>query len=489
MIIFLAILGVVLYFIVQYQVAPITQTPVWLLWFVLMIPAFVLGIWGSMAGDIQDIPLFLVIISLIVSSITYISLVQAGRKAAPEPEAETSESKPVRLIDSQEEKQLQNCFSWSTFYLQNIDHFPQAVICRGQLKTEPESAYAQVQKNISKQFGDRFLVSFQNSLPDQTFFAIVPNPHRRQRARQSPMEILLALGLMLATVITTAFAGLVMDQPQTTPAAVAQTPELLRVGLPYSLALMAILGVHELGHYCTARFYRLKASLPFFIPYPFFAPSSFFLGTFGAFIRVRSPMPDRKTLFDVGIAGPIAGLVVALPLLVFGLDQSTLVTLPSSEETFSTDAVDPKISLLFFLLARLICGSELTASQGLDLHPLAIAGGLGLLITALNLIPVGQLDGGHIVHAMYGRRTALIVGQVSRLLLLVLSFVQQPILFLWAIILMFMPAVSQPALNDVSELNNGRDVLGLLALVLLVVIILRAPVSLVDLLASTNPLP
>lgn len=490
---FLIILGIALYLIVRYQVAPITQTPAWLLWFVLMIPAFILGIWEYLDGDVQGIPMSLLVISLVVSAITYISLVQVGRKTAVAPEGETDGEpkkppKPVKLIDTQEEQMLQNCFPWSTFYLQNIDHRPQAVICRGQLRAEPADAYEEIQGNIKQQFGDRFLVIFQNSLPDTPYFAIVPNPHQHQRAKQTPVELLTMAGLLVATLFTTAFAGVVMERPDMTLDVLFETPNLLKVGLPYGLALMAILGVHEMGHYVTAKYYKLKATLPYFIPYPFFLTSSFFLGTFGAFIQVRSPMPNRKTLFDVGIGGPLAGLVITLPLLVMGLSQSELVTLPPSEEVLPTDAFDPKISLLFFLIARAIFGADLAANQGIDLHPFAIAGGIGLLVTALNLMPVGQLDGGHIVHAMYGQRKAMIVGQISRILLLLLAIVQQPLLFLWALILIFMPAVNQPALNDVCELDNTRDFLGLAALAILIAIILRAPTSLVDLLTA-NPLP
>lgn len=497
---FLIVLGIALYFIVRYQVAPITQTPAWLLWFVLMIPAFILGIWEFFDREAQGIPPLLLGLSLVVSSITYLSLVQAGRKPPVAAqgstplegslaEKSTQPDKPVKLIDPEEEQQLQNCFPWSIYYLQNIDHRPQAVICRGQLRAEPAAAYDTIQGNIKQQFGDRFLVIFQNSQPKQPYFAIVPNPHQYQRAQQSPLELMTILSLMLATLITTTFAGLMMAQPNLNPQQVFQTPELLKQGLPYGLGLMAILGIHEMGHYLAARVYQLKASLPFFIPYPFFLSASFFLGTFGAFIQVRSPIPNRKTLFDIGIAGPLAGLAISLPLLLFGLHHSALVSLPAPDNSIPTDAFDPKSSLLFFLISRAILGGQLTASQGLDLHPLAIAGGLGLLITALNLMPVGQLDGGHIVQAMYGQRTARLVGQISRMLVLILAIVQQPILFLWALILIFMPVVNQPALNDVCELDDKRDFLGLFALTLLLVIILRAPNSLVDLLSTANPLP
>ncbi|MDD1429169.1 site-2 protease family protein, partial [Dolichospermum sp. ST_sed9] len=125
--------------------------------------------------------------------------------------------------------------------------------------------------------------------------------------------------------------------------------------------------------------------------------------------------------------------------------------------------------------------SELTAKSAIDLHPVAVAGFLGLIVTALNLMPVGQLDGGHIVHAMFGQRTAVIIGQIARLLLLMLSFIREEFL-LWAIILLFVPLVDEPALNDVTELDNKRDFLGLISMALLLLIVLPLPQFLAHLL-------
>jgi membrane-associated protease RseP (regulator of RpoE activity) len=250
--------------------------------------------------------------------------------------------------------------------------------------------------------------------------------------------------------------------------ALESNPAVLVNGLPYALALMTILAIHELGHYLTARFYKIRSTLPYFIPVPFF------LGTFGAFIQMRSPVPNRKALFDVSIAGPLAGFVVTLPVLMWGLAHSTVVPLPTQPRMLDPNALNPSYSLLLALLSKLALGAQLTANQAIDLHPVALAGFLGLVVTALNLMPVGQLDGGHIVHAMFGQRTAVAIGQIARLLLLGLSLVQSGFL-LWAIILFFMPIADEPALNDVSELDNGRDILGLLALGLLVLIILPAP--------------
>ena len=132
--------------------------------------------------------------------------------------------------------------------------------------------------------------------------------------------------------------------------------------------------------------------------------------------------------------------------------------------------------MLLLIISKLALGSQLQTTSALNLHPLAISGCLGLIVTALNLMPVGQLDGGHIVHAMYGQKTATVVSHVARILMLILGYVYQEFL-LWAFLLLFIPA-AEPALNDVSELNGPRDFLGLLSLALLIMIILPAPVPL-----------
>jgi membrane-associated protease RseP (regulator of RpoE activity) len=213
--------------------------------------------------------------------------------------------------------------------------------------------------------------------------------------------------------------------------------------------------------------------LPYFIPVPFF------LGTFGAFIQIRSPIPNRKALFDVGIAGPLAGLVATLPIFLWGLSLSDVIAASENTSMFNFDSLNPKATVLLAILSKIALGNQLTGDTALNLHPVAVAGFLGLVITALNLIPVGQLDGGHVVHAMFGQRTAIAIGQISRLLVLILAFLHQEFLW-WAIFLLLMPIADEPALNDVTELDNGRDFLGLLALVILVMIVLPAPPTLIQ---------
>ena len=489
----LLLLGIFTYYVVQRSVASITRTPIWLLWLVMMTPAFILTAWSFTQGqDEQFPPRFL--LSLFLSCLLmYWFLIQWGRLPAAKSTLSEKggqsgavplkqEIKPtLRPVDKEEESNLQQCFPWSVFYLQQIEYRPQAMICRGQLRTSSGVAYKTIKENIEAQFGDRFLVIFQEGFNGKPFFALVPNPQAKVSNAKEPVpqkrEALtrpgLALTLLLTTLLTTMragveIAGISSDQMQ-------ETPALFLAGLPYALSLLAILGAHEFGHYFTARYYRIRTTLPYFIPFPFF------LGTFGAFIQLRSPVPNRRALFDVGIAGPLAGLVMTLPILFWGLGHSEVVPMPENSSLLNFGALDPSASILLALMTKLALGSALTAGRAIELHPLAVAGCLGLVVTALNLMPVGQLDGGHIVHAMFGQRNGAFIGQIARLLVLVLAFVHREFM-LWAILLFFIPTVDEPTLNDVSELNDQRDLWGLIALSLLVMIILPAPKLLTEIL-------
>ena len=162
-----------------------------------------------------------------------------------------------------------------------------------------------------------------------------------------------------------------------------------------------------------------------------------------------------------------------MPVLIWGLSLSEVVPLQESS-AFNIQAQDPRLSLFLSVLAKLALGSALTAEMAIALHPLAIAGCVGLFITAINLMPIGQLDGGQIIHAVFGQKTAIAVGQVTRILALLFAFVH-PYFWIWTIILWLIPLVDRPALNDVTELDNKRDFLGLLTLALLIVIILPVP--------------
>lgn len=493
----LLLLAVITYFLVRRSVGGLTSTPVWLLWLVVMIPAITWTLWLLVMGEEEPIPVSLILIPFIISPILYFWLLQRGRqdqtstasstssssessfgkKLTPSSlEKESTNAKSTRLLTETEEDQLKSCFPWEVYYLQDVDYGGQAVLCRGKLRTIPEKAYSKIKSNVQNQFGDRFLILFQESFQGEPFFALVPNPKKEQTEKPKDSDLnkpWLAVSLAFITLFTTTIvganlAGLSSEQFQS-------DPSLLLQGLPYALSLMWILGCHEFSHYCAAIYYKIRTTLPYFIPVPFF------LGTFGAFIQMKSPVPHRKALFDVAIAGPIGGFVMTVPLLIWGLTLSEIVPLSEESALLNIDSLDPRSSLLMSVFCKLALGSKLGAEAAIDLHPIAIAGYIGLIVTALNLMPVGQLDGGHIAHAIYGQRTAVIIGQVSRLLMLLLALVE-PSFLIWAIILFFMPIIDEPALNDVTELDDFRDLLGFIALTLLVTILLPLPATFTDLL-------
>ncbi|CCI36347.1 MAG: site-2 protease family protein [Microcystis sp.] len=479
----LGILGGFTYFIVKRSVAKITTTPIWLIWLVLMTPALIWTGWTLIYGQDTPMPAFLLVGPFVICPFLYWWLVQKGRvtpqESPPSPLEKANlvlenidnpaPKNDLKPITAEEEKSLRDCFPWGIYYLQNIDYRPQAILCRGKLRAVPEEAYQVIKNNVEKVFGDRFLLLFQESFQGQPFFALVANPWQQKTETIETEKItrpFLALGLLLLTLLTTTVIGAGLSG--ITAQQLENNSSLLLQGLPYSLGLIAILGLHEFSHYFTAVKYKIKTTLPYFIPIPFF------LGTFGAFIQMRSPVPTRKALFDVAVAGPLGGIIIAIPLLFWGLSLSEIVPLTNQSSLLNFQALNPQFSFLLSIVAKLALGSDLIAGKAIHLHPLAVAGYVGIIVTALNLMPVGQLDGGHIVHAMYGQKTAIIIGQLTRLFMFILALVQ-PDFLLWAIILLLMPVSDQPALNDVTELDNKRDLLGLFSLALLLSILLPLP--------------
>ena len=174
---------------------------------------------------------------------------------------------------------------------------------------------------------------------------------------------------------------------------------LLLHGLWYSLSILAILGCHELGHYFACRYYRVDSSRPYFLPMPFLLT-----GTLGAFIRIRAPIPGKRALFDIGIAGPIAGFLVAVPVLLIGMHLSNVVKLPTSFRGEVFDLGEP----LLFKVAEWLTFGNIPDGYSVNMHPMAFAAWFGMLATALNLFPIGQLGGGHISYAVFGRRSTAV---------------------------------------------------------------------------------
>ena len=238
------------------------------------------------------------------------------------------------------------------------------------------------------------------------------------------------------------------------------TPDLLFQGVCFSVPLLLILGFHELGHSWACRKYRLPATPPFFLPAPIG------LGTFGAFIKVRAPIRSRRELFDVGAAGPFAGFIVLLPFLVLGLLRSEVAT----GELFLLPGRSP----LFLALQEGLLGH----SQTLVMHPFLMAAWVGLLVTALNLLPVGQLDGGHILYACVGdlqRR----LGPIVLVMLVVAGFFFWRGWWLWALIVLIL-GIRHPRVLDERPLDRKRQVLGVLAGLLFLLCFMPTPMAVSD---------
>ena len=220
-------------------------------------------------------------------------------------------------------------------------------------------------------------------------------PHQPQRTWRH-------LVLFVLTVLTTSYAGgyhyLAYQQGFDLQAITVSTTTLLLTGLWYSVSILAILGAHEFGHYYACRYYRVDASFPYFLPAPL--PLT---GTLGAFIRIRQQIPGKRELFDIGIAGPIAGFIVAIPVLLVGMMLSRVDALPTDTENI----VELGEPLLFQAVAWLTFGT-VPDGYSINIHPMAFAAWFGLLATALNLFPIGQLDGGHISYAVLGRRSTIV---------------------------------------------------------------------------------
>jgi membrane-associated protease RseP (regulator of RpoE activity) len=277
------------------------------------------------------------------------------------------------------------------------------------------------------------------------------------------------------TLITTTIVGVVfaeafktgrldVDQYVGVYSLLVQHPALLLEGIPFSLTLLTILLAHEMGHYFASRYYGIDASLPYFLP----APSPLPIGTLGAFIRIRSPIYTLRALFDVGIAGPLAGFVMLLPALIIGVAQSKVVGAPHQEGDliFGAPAILQLLQRIFFPGAK---------SSDIMLHPVARAAWAGMLATALNLFPIGQLDGGHILYAFVGRRHKLLsrcfLGALVALALMTRTWSW----LVWAGLLFFF-ALRHPTIFDDTPLDRNRVLLGITALAVFLLTFTLVPI-------------
>jgi membrane-associated protease RseP (regulator of RpoE activity) len=496
LILLLILSGIITYAIVRRSTSQLTTAPVWLLWLVLMAPPLLTGLGFTWLRQVPTVAIAIVTSSL--CWLTYWWLLSAGKHprpmagqpvqvpSQPIPATEVEEeevarpiSAPLRPIDRDEEASLRTCFPWNVFFLEKFEYRPQAVICRGKLRGNADAAYATIVENVRNIFGDRFLVLFQYSFSTgKPFFAIVPNPQLGEMyvAGNHWYHYTIASLLLLLTAFATTSIGVYLARLGMR-FNWQELIEALPTGIPYAAAILGVLGARDIGRWFVAKFYRIDITVPYFIPLPFFP------GTFGSLVQFRSLIPNRKAVFDLGFAASMLGAGVSLPLLFWGLTQSAVVktpTLPSGLFTFNT--FDPRFSLLITGLSKLALGDKFGVDRSIVLHPVATAAYVGLFIIAINLLPLRRLDGGYIVQAMFGQKPSVVVSQLGKFVLLLLGllrwktsqFISTDLLFL-AIVVSLIPPVDEPPLNDVSEVNSPRDLLGVFALALLVAIFFPVP--------------
>lgn len=279
--------------------------------------------------------------------------------------------------------------------------------------------------------------------------------------------------LFLLTIVTTTYVGgfhyaAFAEGFDASRSAIAPSMLLLN-GLWYSLSILAILGAHEFGHYYACRYYRVDASLPYFLPAPL--PLT---GTLGAFIRIRQQIPSKRELFDIGIAGPIAGFIVAVPVLLLGMTLSRVDALPAN----SSNMVELGEPLLFKAVAYLVFG-HIPDGYSINMHPMGFAAWFGLLATALNLFPIGQLDGGHISYAVLGRKST-VVTLVTVACLVGLSFLSSSWI-VWTVLTVMMLLAFGPrhprTYDEEVPLDPARLALAAFAAVMFVLCFTPAPIS------------
>ena len=363
--------------------------------------------------------------------------------------APVSPLQPVPL-SPEDLKTIQGIFGIDTFFAIETIPYEDGVIFKGNLRSDPDTAYQQLSTKLQQRVGDRLRL-FLVENPDEKPVVIVL-PRTNEPTTTSIAQRVLAIILFIVTIGTTFEAvGLLLGFDFFEN--LNRYPDIL----PIAIGLLTILIVHEIAHQVIAKRYQVKFSWPFFIP-------TIQIGTFGAFNRFESVLPNRTVLFDVAFAGPAAGGLLSLLMLMSGLFLSH----PGSLFKVPTEFFQG--SVLVGLLSRAILGAQLQQTS-VDISPLAFIGWLGLVITALNLMPAGQLDGGRIMQAIYGRKIA---GRstLATFIVLAIASLANPLALYWALVILILQRnLERPSLNELTEPNDRRAALGLLVLFLMLAIL------------------
>ncbi len=363
---------------------------------------------------------------------------------------------------------------------------------RGQILGDSEAAYAQLESALKPY---EITPLFRQGRGHKHEVLLVPGLLEPGPSRTVWNAVLFVLTVL--SVFTAGVSYAYQGPADFGPGARAALREALSGGLAFTVSLLAILLAHEFGHYLAARHHGTEVTLPYFLPFPF----SIF-GTLGAFIRLKTPPRNKKVLLDIGIAGPLAGMVVALPVLLWGLHLSPVQPLPTSLPAEGGLMLEGN-SLLYLLSKWLVFGKLLPApadygglspvvywlkffftghpipwgGQDVYLHPVAWAGWAGLLVTAFNLVPLGTLDGGHVLYALLGEKAPRLFWPLLGVLL-ALGFVWSG-WWLWAFLLFFLGRVYAEPLDQITPLDGKRKALAIAGIVLLILVFTPIPLQVV----------
>jgi len=349
-------------------------------------------------------------------------------------------------ILSEDLTQIKSIFGIDTFFATETVSYQEGVIFKGNLRGEPQQTHAKLSAKLKNICSDKYRLFLVESPEDKPVVIVLPSSQDPAITTLSQKN--LALVLFVATVFTSFEAISLMLGFD-----LFKQSNRFLASLPLALGLLLILAVHEIAHHIVAKRYQVKLSIPFFLP-------SWQVGSFGAINRFESLLPNRQALFDIAFAGPALGALVSLLVLVAGLFNSSNGILQVPSTIFHS-------SILVGILARLTLGDALTESM-VKISPLVALGWLGLMITAVNLLPAGQLDGGRIALAIYGRKIArrLTLATIIILGLVALGNPDNSLALYWELVILFLQReLEKPSLNEISEINDTRAALGLLVFV------------------------
>ncbi len=376
-------------------------------------------------------------------------------KTVTEATAEAEQNLPP--IPAEDLAVIEGIFGIDTFFRTKTVPYQEGAIFKGNLRGQPAKTAQILSEKLHAKLGDRYR-SFLLSDPEDKPVVVVL-PRSNGPIPTSTAQKVLAVALAIAAVATCFETAAILQSFD-----VFQSPERWREVLPIGIGILCVLGIHELGHIALARQHQVKLSPPFLLP-------AWQLGAFGAITRFESILKNRSVLFDVAFAGPAAGGLLSFIFLMAGFYLSH----PGS--LFQLPAGFFQGSILVGTLARAILGEALKGDL-VDVHPLLIVGWIGLIITAINIMPAGQLDGGRVVQAIYGRKT-LIKSTAVTLVLLAIVGLFNPLALYWAVLIVFLQRQPErPCTDDLSEPDDTRAILALLALFLMLLILLPLSPSL-----------